>query len=446
MIFGSRRDPRRTYLLRGVVGLLALFVIVGLVSGGAYLYLRATGNSTPDSPVKELRAERVQPSVALATLAGTGDLDVVNKALAEDQLETGYATTIFSTQLSDREIVGSQLLVARGYAGIGDKARALSCYRQASLIATLSPTLSDGGRAFSFMEIGGWLAQEGNREDAVFYYDQAFSLAAHSPFIRDPLRADLIAELAEDYESLGLSDKAKECRLLEAEIRYSAGGGESPAAGEAELPVANFLKGVPSSPPAMVASYSERRVQAVTELMEFLQDAPGGNDVPQELATEVTQALVNEDQARATSYEDELAAASSLVLRIGIAESRVDWLMTKYRIALGGYGLDLVPAWSDDLPGVAAELTAAREELHSIYGEQIETFGDSTAKDRAWFDVLRLEILQGRLGLYPEYPEQGLISELMEVVERLKEAGDTSLHPEVVYEDGAPRFRLAWTE
>jgi len=429
-----------------MVGLLALLVVVGLVSGGAYLYLRVRANPAANSPVKELRAEKVQPSVALATLAGTGDLDVVNRALTEEQLETAYATTLFSTQLSDREIVGSLLLVAKGYAGIGNTARALSCYGQASTIATLSPTLSDAGRAFSFMEIGGRFAEAADREDAIFNYDQAFSLAAHSPFIRDPLRADLVAELAEEYDNLGLSDKAQECRVLEADIRYSTDLREGSESTQAELPVANFLKGVPSSPPAMVTSYSERRVQAVAGLMEFLQDTPGGNDVPQELATEVTQALVNEDQARATSYEDELAAASSLVLRIGIAESRVDWLMIKYRIALGGYGLDLVPAWSDDVSGVEAELTAAREELHSIYGEQIETFGDSTAEDRAWFDVLRLEILQGRLGLYPEYPEQGLTSELMEVVERLKEAGDTSLHPEVVYEDGAPRFRLAWTE
>ena len=66
--------------------------------------------------------------------------------------------------------------------------------------------------------------------------------------------------------------------------------------------------------------------------------------------------------------------------------------------------------------------------------------------DRAWFDVVRFEILAGELGLYPDYPEEELIAQLTEVTESLAEAGDPSLHPEVRYEDGTPRFGLAWAE
>jgi tetratricopeptide (TPR) repeat protein len=446
MLVDRRRDARRTCLSRGIIGLLVLFVVIGLTSGGAYLYLRTSGGSGRDSLVEDLQGSRIEPSIALSTLAGAAEIDVVNRALDEDQVETAYATTLFGTKLSDREMIGNLLLVGQGYAEADDESRARSCYRQASLISTLSPTLSDSARAFSLMEIGGLLAGSGDVGEAAFNYDQAYALAAHSPFIRDPLKADLLAELAEEYERLGMSDKANESRALESEIRSSVGEGESPTAGEPEQPVANFLKAVPCPDAAMVASYSQRRVDAISDLIELLQRSSGLNDVPQELLTEVTQALVNEDEARAASYEDELAAASSLVLRIGIAESRVDWLRVKYRIALGGYGLDLAPAWSSDVVGVSEELKTAHQELHDIYGEQIDTFGDSIAEDRAWFDVLRLEIVQGRLGLYPDYPEQELVSQLREVTERLDEAGDTSLHPEVVYEDGAPRFRLAWTD
>jgi hypothetical protein len=162
--------------------------------------------------------------------------------------------------------------------------------------------------------------------------------------------------------------------------------------------------------------------------------------------TKVTQALVNEDNARRTALEDQMGAATSMVLRIGIAEARVDWLLIKYRVALGAFGLDLVPAWSEDVAGIAAELGTARGELHAIYGEQIDTFADEMAKDRAWFDVVRLEILQGQLGLYPEYPEEELISQLSEVSARLAEAGDQSVRPEVSYEDTTPVFKLAWAE
>ena len=444
MQFGGRGDARRTCLLRGIIGLLALFVVIGVLSSGAYLYLRMNRSSKGSLAVDQLRTEEVEPRLALGTLAGLSDLEVVNRGLAEGELETAYASTLFSTQLSDRESIGNLLLIGARRAVGEDKARAQSCYEQASLISTLSATLSDFGRASSFVEIGGRFAELGEREEAVSNLDQAFALAAHSPSIREPLRADLLGQLAEEYEDLGLREKAEECSVLEAEIRYTTAEGESPGQGNPEQPVANFLTGIPAPSAAMVTSYEERRVEAVRELMDFLQGSSGKEAVPQELATELAQALVNEDGARSTSYEDELASASSLVLRIGIAEARVDWLLLKYRVALGAYGLELVPAWSDDVATGATELNAARQELHAIYGEQITTFGDQTAKDRAWFDVMRLEILKGRLGLYPEYPEQELISELMEVTGRLIEAGDTSLHPEVVYEDGTPRFSLAW--
>jgi hypothetical protein len=196
----------------------------------------------------------------------------------------------------------------------------------------------------------------------------------------------------------------------------------------------------------MVASYEERRVEAVLKLIDFLQSSSGGEAIPQELATETSQAFINEDKARSASYEDELAGASSMVLRIGVAEARVDWLLIKYRVALGGYGLSLVPTWSDDVAGIAAELNEARRELHDVYGDQIATFTDETAKDRAWFDLLRLEILQGSLGLYPDYPVEELISDLEEVSGNLVQAGDLSLHPEVLYEGSTPHFSLAWTE
>jgi tetratricopeptide (TPR) repeat protein len=446
MVLGAGGGSRGTCLLRGILGLLALLVVVGLVSGAAYLYLRTTGSHGVAYAVDYMRPNEIDPTAALATLAGVSDVEVLNQALSEGDLETAYATVVFSTQLTDREQVGNLLLLGQAYAGEGDNSRAQLCYRQASLISVLSPTLSDFGRASSFLEVGEGFAESGDREGALFNYDQAFVLAVHSPFMRDPHRADTLGSLAAGYSEVGRTDKSQECSALQTEILYSTEvTGTTPTA-TPEQPIANFLTQIPAPPAAMVASYEERRKEAVRELRDALQANPDVNAVSQELVTDVTQALVNEDNARSTAYEDELGAASSMVLRIGIAEARVDWLLVKYRVSLGGYGLDLVPAWSDDVAGIAAELNAARAELHGIYGEQIDTFSDDMAKDRAWFDVLRLEIEQGRLGLYPDYPEDELISQLSEVSANLADAGDPSLHPEAVYEDGVPVFGLAWTE
>jgi hypothetical protein len=446
MVRSGQTGLGQTCLSRVILVLLVLMIVVGLVSGGAYLYLRWRGPSPSREPVAQLRPDRIEPALALATLAGATDLEVVNGALKQDQLETAYATILFSSELTHGEEVGNLLLLGERYAAVGDKSRAQMLYQQASLLSTMSPALSDVGRAYSFVEIGAGLSDLGNRAEALANYEQAFALALHSPFIRDPLRADLLGELALEYDSLGERERAAESRSLQVEILYTTEGEDTGTEEQGEQPIANFLAQIPAPTAAMVASYEEKRVEAVLKIIDFLQSSSSGDAVPKELATETAQAFVNEDQARSTAYEDELAGASSMVLRIGIAEARVDWLLTKYRVALGGYGLSLVPTWSEDVAGIAAELNEARGELHDVYGDQIATFSDETAKDRAWFDLLRLEILEGKLGLYPDYPMEELISDLVEVTGNLVQAGDPSLHPEVLYEGSIPRFSLAWTE
>jgi tetratricopeptide (TPR) repeat protein len=436
----------RSCLSWGILGLLVLMVLTGALSGGAYLYLQWAGSSNTGDPVAQLRLGQVEPALALASLAGVGDIDVVNRSLEGGELDTAYATILFSTQLSDRERVGSLLMLGQRYEDGGDQSSAVSCYQQASLVSTLSPALSDSTRAYSFVEIGDGFTTWGKRAEALFNYDQAFTLALQSPVIRVPHKADLLSQLAEAYDGIGEREKATECRSVQADILFSTEGSDmTPESGE-EQPVADFLTQIPAPTLAMVASYEERRVAAALDLLEFLEASPSGEAIPEELTTGVTQALVNEDKARSTAYEDELNAASSMVLRIGVAEARADWLLTKYRVALGGYKLDLVPAWSEDVAGIAAELGQARQDLDGIYGEQIATFTDPMAKDRAWFDILRLEILQGELGTYPDYPEEELIAELTEVTERLVDAGDSSLHLKALYEGSNPLFTLALTE
>jgi hypothetical protein len=421
-------------------------VVIGVASGGAYLYLRWAGSSNTRDPIAQLQSDQVEPTLALAALTGVADMDVVNRSLEAGQLDTAYAAVLFSTQLSDGEHLGNLLMLGERYEGIGDQAHAALCYQQASLMSTLSPNLSDSTKAYSFLQIGEGYGAIGKRAEAIFNYDQTFALALDSSLIRDPYKADLLSQLGLAYDAVGEREKATESRSLQAEILFSTEGSETTPESGDEQPVADFLTQIPAPTLPMVASYEERRVASVLDLLEFLDSSSDGQAIPEELAAEVAQALVNEDNARSTAYDDELAAASSMVLRIGIAEARVDWLLVKYRVALGAYGLPLVPAWSEDVSGIAAELGQARQALHGVYGEQISTFGDATAKDRAWFDILRLEILQGELGIYPDYPAEELIPQLTEVSARLVEAGDSALHPRVLYEGGTPLFSLALTE
>lgn len=434
---------RRTCVSWAILGFLVLLILVGLVSGGAYLYLRFAGLPGWSNPAKQLRTDQIEPTLALLALAGVNDLDVVGRALEDEQLETGYATILFSTDLSSGERVGNLLLVSQAYAAAGNGDRAQLCYRLANLIVTLSSTMSDYAKASAYLGIGEGLARLGNKSEALFNYDQAYVVAVNSPHLKDPHRADVLEKLAEAYSALGEMEKASECSDLQAELRYVTGEPKEASEGSPEQPVSPFVMEIPEPTAAMVTSYEQKRMETVLELVEFLEGASEKTTVPEELRTEVAQALVNEDNARRAAYDEQLAGASSMVLKMGVAEAGVDWLTVKYRIALDGYGFRLVPAWSDDLAGIEAELNAAYGELHSIYDEQISTFSDDTAVDRAWYDVLRFEIERGRLGLYPDYPEEELLSQLTEATVRLVASGDPSLFVEVLREDETPVFRLA---
>ena len=209
MVQTGLSSSRRIWLSRGILLLLVLLVVVGAVSGAGYLYLRFFGYSNPSSPVELLRSDLIEPSLALATLAGASDLEVVNRGLAEGELEAAYATVFFSTQLPHGEQVGNLLLLGDSYTAAGDQAGAQKCYGRASLLAIMSPTLSDSRRAHSFLEVGGGFAALGRQAEALANLDQAFALAVHSPYMRAPHQADILGQLAMDFAALGERDRAK---------------------------------------------------------------------------------------------------------------------------------------------------------------------------------------------------------------------------------------------
>ena len=68
------------------------------------------------------------------------------------------------------------------------------------------------------------------------------------------------------------------------------------------------------------------------------------------------------------------------------------------------------------------------------------------AVNRAWFHLLRLRIERGRLGLCPGYPEEELVSRLMEGTERLIASMDLSLYVDVGYEGDTLLFTLVVAE
>ncbi|MGC8781255.1 MAG: hypothetical protein ACP5UQ_10355, partial [Anaerolineae bacterium] len=79
---------------------------------------------------------------------------------------------------------------------------------------------------------------------------------------------------------------------------------------------------------------------------------------------------------------------------------RVAWLTIKCRVAAGGFGADLVPAWTPQANALREELAAAWTDLINGYGQQLDALSPADA-DQARAELLRTGLLAVRLGLFP---------------------------------------------
>lgn len=421
------------------IGGLVILLVAGAIAARAFLLLfeRKPPPAAPTAwldPLSQVKVDEVKPSLALLSLADATDLEAVNHALAEGELENAYAAIVFSTALSDRQRAGSLLLLAQGYAEAGERAKAKLCYQQVNAIATLGPKLPDFVRAETYLQIGQGLAKRGEEDDALFNYDQAYTLALHSPHLKEPHKAYILDELAGAYAALDEEEKCSQCLKRAAEAR--------------RFPVEP--KASPSTPPSPPQILVERappqleidaaRAQRVSAI-QSLRANPG--DMPSDLVDDLAQALRAEDEARLKSYEAQLAKAVRTATKVALAQARIDWLTIKYRVASRGYGLSIVPEWEAQLTQIRSDLSAAYEGLYLLCSEQVIALPQADDIGRAWVDLIKEEIEMGRLGLYPDYPERQLITRLRGATARLVATqGEGLLYVDVLPRDGANVFIL----
>jgi hypothetical protein len=143
--------------------------------------------------------------------------------------------------------------------------------------------------------------------------------------------------------------------------------------------------------------------QAATEKMLVVL-VPPQREPSKYLLEALAEALQAEDQVKQRAYGDEAIAAADLPTQVALAHARVAWLTFKLRIARRATGLSLVPDWEAQEDQVDEQLRAARATLYELYARY--------AGDEATLTLVRQQLLAGRLGLYPDYPEAELVSEL----------------------------------
>ncbi|HFD40242.1 MAG TPA: hypothetical protein ENJ31_10425 [Anaerolineae bacterium] len=418
---------------------IVLLLGIAVAVPAAYLWLhrpQPTALVAWQDPVAAIAPEGIAPEIALFPLAGALESETIDTAINNGELETAYATLAFGLSLSDAQRIGRLVLLGQAFAQAEQTERAALAYRQIEDLAVLSPALTDAARAEALFSAGqGWAALD-QAGEARWAYDQVYTIARHSPYLQSAQRRDLFASLVKAYGEIGAGEKAQDCQARIDELDRQAA--EPPAAAPPKPPELPAGEEPISSPE--VGALEEARRQAAFAL---LQAVPEEGEPPETAVSALADALRAEDAAKMALYRQELQATTQLSRRIDIYWHLIRWLTLKYQVAAQGFGLSLVPEWEAQRIEIQSSLSAAYEELLFAYEDLIAGLPDAALIDPAIYRVRRQEALAGRLGQYPNYPEQDLADKVREAVHDLIAAGFVEpLYVDAARDESGLRFFL----
>jgi hypothetical protein len=391
-----------------------MFILVTII-GILFFTSRTSASSagqanlfTGSSPLRQLTTEKIDPALALASLGGVPDPEVISEAIDKARPETALAGLLFQPALNNKESAGSFLQLAQAYIRQNEPAKATLSYQLASTIATLAPDLSDTVRADVFLQAGEGLLQLKEVTLAKFYLDQAFTIAAKSPYLQAAHRRSIFERLQKSYiilneralakQSLNLGANPPNLTLIAEEQRL--------------LPQPQ-----PVPLPASAQAAEAARWQAAQELAIKLLESEGS--ASQTAVRALAEALVREDQEKSTYFAGEINTASQLSRRTDFIFAQIAWLSIKYRVARRGYGLSLVPQWEAEAEQIRADLTKSYENLFALYADVVVALPEASQLDQATEEKLRYEILAGELGRYPNYPKEQRQKQLSDITNQL---------------------------
>lgn len=398
-----------------IFGTAFVLILILVVVLGVLVFTRQFGSNTkrPDPiagthALAQLNIAEIDPALSLTALGGLPEAEVITEALDKARPETALVSLLFTPTLDSRETTGGFLQLAEEYTGIGNLAKAVFSYRMAGTTATLAPDLSDTIRADVFMQAAEGLIDINQSEWAKLYLDQAFIVASKSPYLQAAHRRRIFERLQKNYIIVDERVKARESLNLSA---------NPPALKMVPDETLLLPQGEPIALPEPVQTAEAARWATAQELAVNIVNY--GGSAPQEKIEALGQALVAEDMVKLPYYQAEFANATQLSRKVDYIQAQINWLSIKYRVARKGYGLSLVPEWESQAELIRAELTKSYEALYALYADLVVSLPEVAQIDRATEERLRIEILAGELGRYPNYPEEQRRSQLTDATEKL---------------------------
>ena len=415
----TQTSKRKSHL--GLFIVIAVFSALTFIIIAALVLLLITRSNSADSrsrsllvstgPLTRLDVEQIDPALALATLGGFPDAEVIIEAIEKQRPETALATLLFAPELSDKESAGDFLFLAEAYLDKGQVENAVFSYDMAGTIAILSPDIPDTARATIFMQAGEGLQGLNEPDLAKFYFDQAYIIAANSPYLQAAHRRPILQQLQKDYILLGERELARQSLDLSANPPDLDFVPETTAL----LPLGEQIP-----LPQPIQEAETKRWISAQELAALLVER--GGRAPSSAIRALEEALLEEDRQKLPFFENELASTTQLSERINITLAKIRWLSIKYKVAKQGYGISIVPEWENDAEQIRADLTKTYEKLYPLYADYIVALPEISQIGLATEEKLRREVLAGELGRYPNYPEEQRKKQLLDFSSQLIES------------------------
>jgi hypothetical protein len=430
---------RRNRLLWVLVALIAFLLFVAVASGIAYLILRQRQEVVGawQDPIAAVSPDDIAADLAIYPLAGASELETVDAAIANGDLETAHSALVFGLELSDAQRIGRSILLGRRLAEMGEPAKSALVYQMLFDIAVLSPELSDPARADALLAAGKGWADLGHRTQALDAYDQVYLIAVRSPYLQMAHRRELLDELEATYLQLGDEEQALAARQRIIELDQET----QPKPPVQPIVAPELPEGAAAVSSPEIGALEEARRQAAYVV---LQELSGGGEASAESVNGLAQALQAEDAAKMALYRQELESATQLGQRIEVHWQLIRWLMLKYRVAMRAFGLSLIPEWEAQAAEIQSSLSKAYEDLYFDYEDLVAALPDASLIAPGTYEVRRRVILAGRLGHYANYPAQPLAGKLQDAVGNLIAAGHLEeLYVDVAGEDEGLHFFLS---
>lgn len=409
-----------------VVSTLTILMLILLAAVGIFLFggqLSGASSANVSSllgrnPLNAINTGEIDPALALASLGGVSESDVIIEAIRKNRAETGLAALLYRPTVADKESAGDFLLLAGAFRANGNPEKSFLCYQLAGTVATLSPNLPDTARTDILLESGEQLINLNQVEWAKFYLDQAFMLAAKSPFLQAAHRRSVFEKLQKNYITLYESPyNVAEARLL---ARQSLDLMAKPVNSVLDPDKQAVI--LPQTNEAITLSQEGQQAEALRwtraqELAALLVER--GGKAPPKAITDLKMALLGEDEQKLPFYDNELAVTTQISRKIDITIAKIDWLSTKYRLAKQAYGFSIIPEWEAQAEQIRANLTKSYESLFALYADLIIALPEVSQIDKATEEKLRREVLAGQLGRYPNYPEEQRRRQLVDATNQL---------------------------